>query len=168
VRTVARGESRYNPMSYHDGSVWPHDNSIVGLGLALNGYGRCALPILSALYDASIGLDYHRLPELYCGMERAAGITPVLYPVSCSPQAWASGSLFMLLQAITGLRPDASGGVLHIRDPHLPQFLTELTLLGVHVGGSRVSLHYSRKRQRTVATLVEVEGDPLQVIIELS
>ncbi|HET7321292.1 MAG TPA: glycogen debranching N-terminal domain-containing protein [Longimicrobiaceae bacterium] len=168
IRTLSAELPVYNPMSYHDGSVWPHDNSIVGLGLALMGHGRSALPILSALHDASVGLRYHRLPELYCGMKRASGNTPVLYPVSCSPQAWASGALFMLLQGVTGMRPDARKGVLHIRDPHLPQFLCDLTLIGVRVGESRVSLHFTRKRNRTVATLVEVEGPPLQVIIELS
>src|SRR5690606_3595880 len=82
IRTLSAEHPVYNPMSYHNGSIWPHDNAIIGLGMALNGHTRLALPVLSALYDAASGMEYHRLPELYCGMHRATGIRPVLYPVS--------------------------------------------------------------------------------------
>ncbi|MBA4156013.1 MAG: amylo-alpha-1,6-glucosidase [Gemmatimonadetes bacterium] len=168
VRTLSAAHPVYNPMSYHNGSIWPHDNAIVGLGLALNGHTRAALPILSALHDTARGMEYHRLPELYCGMQRRYSMRPVLYPVSCSPQAWASGALFMLLQAVTGILPDAPARMLHIREPMLPPFLRELTVLGLRIGESRVSLHFSRKGNRTLANLLAVEGEPLQVRIELS
>jgi len=168
VRTLSAEHPVFNPMSYHDGSVWPHDNAIVALGLSLTGQKPAMLPIFSALYDAALGLRYHRLPELYCGMTRAEGRRPVLYPVSCSPQAWASGAFFMLLQAATGILPDAPARELHIREPLLPPFLRRLVIEGMQIGGSRVSLQFTRRGNRTLANLLDVEGDPLRVRIDLS
>ncbi len=168
VRTVSAAHPVFNPMSYHDGSVWPHDNAIVALGLALCGQKAAMLPIFSALYDAASGIRYHRLPELYCGLARAQGLRPVLYPVSCSPQAWASGAFFMLLQAATGILPDAPARELHIREPLLPLFLSELVIDGLHVGGSRVALQFTRRGDRTLANLLDVEGEPLRVRIDLA
>lgn len=168
VRTLSAEHAVYNPMSYHDGSVWPHDNAIVALGLSLTGQKAAMLPIFSALYDAALGIRYQRLPELFCGMSRAEGRRPVLYPVSCSPQAWASGAFFMLLQAATGILPDAPGHELHIREPLLPPFLRRLVINGMQIGGSRVSLQFTRRGNRTLANLLDVEGDPLRVRIDLS
>jgi len=148
--------------------VWPHDNAIIALGLSLNGHTRAALPVLSALHDAAVGMRYHRLPELYCGFQRANGIRPVLYPVSCSPQGWAAGALFMLLQAVTGLLPDAPARRLHIREPLLPPFIHELLIEGLAIGGSRVALQFTRRGTRTLANLLDVEGDPVHVTIELA
>src|SRR5690606_7673216 len=118
----------FNPMSYHNGSVWPHDNALVVLGMALYGHSEAALPVVSALHDAAAGMRNHRLPELFCGIARAAGRRPVMYPVSCSPQAWAAGAFFMLLQGMLGLLADAPAHVLHVRAPRLPGFLRELTV----------------------------------------
>jgi glycogen debranching enzyme len=157
----------YNPMSYHNGSVWPHDNAIVAFGLALAGHTRAMLPILSGLFDVSRGFANHRLPELLCGIERGRSQAPVHYPVSCIPQAWASGAFYMLLQGAAGILPDAPAGILHVRDPQLPDFLRELTVSRLPVGGSRVTLQFVRENQKTVAKLIEVEGEPLQVVIEL-
>ncbi len=168
LRTLSSSHPVFNPMSYHDGSVWPHDNAIVALGLALSGQKPAMLPIFSALYDAADGLRYNRLPELYCGMTRAQGIRPVLYPVSCSPQAWASGAFFMLLQAATGILADAPARELHVREPLLPQFLDELVVHGLRVGGSRLSLQFTRRGNRTLANLLDVEGDPIHVLIDLA
>jgi glycogen debranching enzyme len=168
VRTLSAAHPVYNPMSYHNGSVWPHDNALVALGLSLYGHTADALPILSALHEAASNLRYHRLPELYCGMTRTHDLRPVLYPVSCSPQAWASGAFFMLLQAMTGLLPDAPARTLHIRQPLLPPFIGDLIIRGLRVGGSRVALQFTRRGRRTLANLLEVEGEPLQVRIELS
>ncbi len=139
IRTLSAAHPAYNPMSYHDGSVWPHDNGIVALGLSLYEHKEAVLPVFTALADAANGMEYHRLPELFCGMERAHGRRPVLYPVSCSPQAWASGAFFMLLQAITGLFPDAPARMLHIREPLLPPFLQQLIVHGLRIGQSRVA-----------------------------
>ena len=168
LRTLSASHAVYNPMSYHDGSVWPHDNALVALGLSLSGQKPAMIPIFSALYDAAEGLRYNRLPELYCGMVRAQGIRPVLYPVSCSPQAWASGAFFMLLQAATGILPDAPARELHIREPLLPHFLGELVIHGLRVGGSRLSLQFTRRGDRTLANLLDVEGDPIRVRIDLA
>jgi glycogen debranching enzyme len=101
-------------------------------------------------------------------MERGQGAEPVLYPVSCSPQAWASGALFMLLQAATGLLPDAPAGALYIREPILPPFLRELVIKGLRIGRSRVALQFTRRGERTLANLLDIEGAPLRVRIELS
>ena len=168
LRTLSANHQVYNPMSYHDGSVWPHDNGIVALGLSLSGQKPSMLPIFSALYDAATGLRYNRLPELYCGMVRAQGLRPVLYPVSCSPQAWASGAFFMLLQAATGILPDAPTHELHIREPLLPHFLNELVIHGMRVGGSRISLQFTRRGNRTLANLLDVDGDPIRVRLDLA
>jgi len=167
LRTLSAAHHAYNPMSYHNGSVWPHDNGIVGLGLALAGHTAAAVPILSALHDASRSFKNHRLPELFCGITRERNSAPVHYPVSCIPQAWASGAFYMLLQAVTGILPDAPAGRLHVRHPQLPEFLRELTVSGLQIGRSRVTLHFRRTGDRTIAQLLEVEGEPLQVTIEL-
>jgi glycogen debranching enzyme len=168
LRTLSAAHPVFNPMSYHNGSIWPHDNALVGLGLALAGHTEVALWIFTALHEAATGLTYHRLPELYCGMERAGGASPVLYPVSCSPQAWAAGAVFMLLQAATGILPDGPSGELHIREPELPPFLDALDVRGLHVGGARADLRFRRHRGRTMANLLGVEGGPLNVRIELT
>jgi glycogen debranching enzyme len=148
--------------------VWPHDNALVVLGMALYGHARAALPVVRALYEAGARSDVQRLPELVCGMTRATRSHPVNYPVSCSPQAWASGALFMLLQALLGIYAEAPAKVLHVRDPVLPDFLNELTLTGLAIGGSRVALQFRRHGTRTLANLLGVDGDPLQVRIELT
>ena len=168
IRTLSAAHSAFNPMSYHNGSVWPHDNAIVVLGMALYGHARSALPVVRAIYEAGVQTEYQRLPELYCGMARGRGHRPVAYPVSCSPQAWASGSLFMLLQAMLGIYAEAPARVLHVRDPVLPDFLNDLTVSGLAIGGTRVSLQFRRHGRRTLANLLSLDGDRLQVRIELS
>ena len=167
IRTLSAEHPAFNPMSYHNGSVWPHDNALLVLGLAMYGRAREALPIVRALHEASGRADFNRLPELFCGMSRQRGVRPVRYPVSCSPQAWASGAFFMLLQAMLGILPEAPARVLHVRNPVLPDFLDELTVARLAVGGSRVSLQFRRHGDRTLAHLLELSGDPLQVRIEL-
>ena len=168
IRTLSAAHPAFNPMSYHNGSVWPHDNAIVVLGMALYGHARSALPVVRAIYEAGVQTEYQRLPELYCGMTRGRGHRSVAYPVSCSPQAWASGSLFMLLQAMLGIYAEAPARVLHVRDPVLPDFLNDLTVSGLAVGRTRVSLQFRRHGRRTLANLLSLDGDRLQVRIELS
>jgi glycogen debranching enzyme len=167
IRTLSARHPVFNPMSYHNGSIWPHDNALIVLGLAHYALASRALPVVTAMHQAAANLEFQRLPELYCGMERVNGTRPVLYPVSCSPQAWASGAMFMLLQALLGVFPEAPAGVLHVRDPVLPGFLRELTISRLRVGGSRVSLHFARHGERTLVNLHHLEGEPLQVRIEL-
>ncbi len=167
IRTLSAEHAAFNPMSYHNGSVWPHDNALNVLGLALYGRAREAMPIVRALHEASGRADFNRLPELFCGMTRQRGVRPVRYPVSCSPQAWASGAFFMLLQGMLGILPEAPARVLHVRNPVLPDFLDELTVSRLAVGDTWVSLQFRRHGDRTLAHLLEVSGGPLQVRIEL-
>ena len=168
VRTLARGQTVYNPLSYHNGSVWPHDNALCALGLQRAGHEEAALRIFEGLYEASLHYRDGRLPELFCGMARGEGDFLVHYPVSCSPQAWASGAFFMLLQAALGLHADAPLHRLAIRNPRLPDFLHRLDLDGMPVGSSRVSLKFQRHGRRTHVDLVDVTGDSrLKVNIEI-
>lgn len=167
IRTLSAAHRVFNPMSYHNGSVWPHDNALVVLGLSHYGLVDTALPVLAALHDVAMHTESQRLPELFCGIERAGGTRPVLYPVSCSPQAWASGALFMLLQAVLGLLPDASQGILHIRRPRLPLFMEEVTINNLRVGNGSVGLQFRRRGKQTFVNLLSQEGDPPRVQIEL-
>jgi glycogen debranching enzyme len=168
IRTLARGQAVYNPLSYHNGSVWPHDNALCALGMAMTGHGAEALTILDALYAASLHFRDLRLPELFCGMSRGEGDFLVHYPVSCSPQAWASAAFFLLLQSALGMRADAPMNRLNIRNPQLPSFMSRLDLEGMQVGQSRVSLHFERYGRRTHVDLVDVTGDGrLKVNIEI-
>jgi glycogen debranching enzyme len=167
VRTLARGQAVFNPLSYHNGSVWPHDNALIALGAARVGRQDAALKLLEGLYAASLHFRRQRLPELFCGLGRGEGEYLVKYPVSCSPQAWASGALFLLLQACLGLRPDAPRRTLAITNPHLPEFVGAADLYGMRVGGSRVSLHFARHGARTHADFLGVEGEEIKVQIEI-
>jgi glycogen debranching enzyme len=167
VRTLARGQAVFNPVSYHNGSVWPHDNALCALGAARHGRGDAALAILEGLYHASLHFKRGRLPELFCGLGRGDGDFLVHYPVSCSPQAWASGAFFMLLEACLGLRPDAPGKRLVVTRPRLPSFLERIDLCGLRVGQARVTLHFARHGERTHCDVLGVEGGPLGVSIEV-
>jgi glycogen debranching enzyme len=166
VRTLARGQAVYNPLSYHNGSVWPHDSAMCAVGAAHYGRSDAVLKVLEGLYQASRHFRRHRLPELFCGLARADGDFLVHYPVSCSPQAWASGAFLMLLQGALGLRPDAPGRVLSVQNPRLPSFLDDLELSNLRVGDVSVSLHFKRHEQRTHVDVIDCSG-PLHVRIEL-
>jgi glycogen debranching enzyme len=168
VRTLARGQAVFNPLSYHNGSVWPHDNALIALGASRYGRADAALRIFEGLYDAALHFRKHRLPELFCGLGRSDGDFLVHYPVSCSPQAWASGAFFLILQACLGLSADAERQRLVIVNPQLPSFLQRLDLSGMRIGRGRVSLHFSRHSGRTHVDLIECSGDPpVKVQIEV-
>jgi glycogen debranching enzyme len=117
IRTVARGEARYNPMSYHNGSIWPHDNALIALGLARYGLKHSVEHVFKGLFDAASYMDLRRLPELFCGFQRERRRGPTLYPVACAPQAWASATPFTLLEAALGLEFDAQRGEGFLRNP---------------------------------------------------
>jgi len=144
IRTVARGEARYNPMSYHDGSIWPHDNALIALGLARYGLKHSVEHLFGALFDAAAYMDLRRLPELFCGFRREKGRGPTLYPVACAPQAWASATPFTLLEAALGLEFDASQGEIRLRNPRLPAFLNDVVLRDLQLGSSSVDLRVRR------------------------
>ncbi len=145
VRTVAAGEALYNPISYHNGSVWPHDNAIVALGMARYGHPEAAARILSGLFEASRHFDLARLPELFCGFTRQPGAGATRYPIACSPQAWAAGSVFMLLQASLGLEIDAPARQVRFRHSHLPELLETVYVRGLRVGDASLDLAIERQ-----------------------
>jgi len=144
VRTIAEGEARYNPMSYHNGSIWPHDNALIAMGLARYDLKDQTMAILAALFEASVFMDLHRLPELYCGFNRRQGEGPTLYPVACSPQAWASSSVFYLLQACLGLSFHAEAPHIRFTHPVLPPFLERVEIARLRVGDGEVDLKLER------------------------
>jgi glycogen debranching enzyme len=145
VRTLSAAELRYNPMSYHNGSVWPHDNALIAAGLVRYGLKAPALRILAALHDASAHFELRRMPELFCGFKRRAGEGPTLYPVACAPQAWSAGAVFLMLQACLGLQVDGAAGRLVLREPALPEFLDVVRIERLAVGGGVVDLVLRRE-----------------------
>jgi len=144
VRTVATQESRFNPMAYHNGSVWPHDNALIAYGLARYGFQQEAMKILAGLFDASLAMDLHRMPELFCGFPRRGGEGPTLFPVACAPQAWAAGAAFLLLQSCIGVTLDATENRICFRRPTLPAFLDHVFLKNLSVGDAEVDLVLER------------------------
>ena len=158
VRTVAATEICFNPMSYHNGSVWPHDNALIAAGMAAYGFKQGALKILSGLFDSSRFLDLHRLPELLCGFSRRQGEGPTLYPVACSPQTWSSVALFMLLQSCLGLRIDAPLARLSFLQPVLPPFLEHIEIKNLRIGNSVVDLSLERRKQNVGINILRREG----------
>jgi len=165
IRTIAACEHRYNPMSYHNGSVWPHDNALIALGMSRYELPKTAvLKIFSALFHASVFTDLHRLPELYCGFKREDGEGPTLYPVACSPQAWASWALFMLLQASLGLSIDCAARTVSFIHPALPEWFRELSIRGLRVGDAEVDLDIRRHSRDVEIQVVDREGQ-VQVMV---
>ncbi|HEX3181852.1 MAG TPA: amylo-alpha-1,6-glucosidase [Beijerinckiaceae bacterium] len=151
IRTLAEGEARYNPMSYHNGSVWPHDTALCAAGMARYGERAGVIRILDEMFEAAVRFEM-RLPELYCGFERRGrGDAPVAYPVACLPQAWASGSLFMLLQAALGISVSAWREEIRVHEPRLPTGIETLEIRNLAVGKKRVSLSFQRVGTGVVA-----------------
>jgi glycogen debranching enzyme len=162
-RTMSDEEKTFNPLSYHRGSVWPHDNSLIAHGMALNEHRAPVARLFTTLFQAALTFRDYRLPELFCGIERKENDVPVHYPVSCSPQAWASGSYFLILSSLLGIRPSAPRKELNIINPMLPDFLDHLHVRNLRIGKSRVGLDFTRRGERTFCNVVEVEGEKLVV-----
>lgn len=152
LRTLASGEARYNPMSYHNGSVWPHDTALCAAGLARYGERAAAVRLLRGMFEAAVHFDL-RLPELFCGFPRMLGSTPVAYPVACLPQAWAAGSAFMLLQACLGLEVDGWHGEVRIERPMLPPGIDQISIRRIAVDERRVDVVFQRQGDRIGAHL---------------
>src|SRR5690606_18227021 len=159
VRTLSRREVRFNPMSYHNGSVWPHDTAIIGAGFARYGFRRQTVRLLHALFDATPALDERRLPELFCGFRRRQGQGPTRYPVACLPQAWASGAVFMLLQACLGISFHHEKPQIRFSQPMLPKFLPWIRLENLAVGNGRVDLILRRHVHDVSINVPRREGD---------
>ncbi len=140
IRTLAAGAARYNPLSYHNGSVWPHDNAMIAMGMARYGHKHATTRILSGLLDSSIEFDLRRMPELFCGFRRRDDAGPTRYPVACAPQAWAAGAVFMLLQACLGLDIDAAHSRIVLDRPSLPHSLRRVRVRNLRVGDAVTDL----------------------------
>lgn len=163
IRTMSSRESAYNPMSYHNGSVWPHDNVIIARGLRRYGFFKELARMADGLYQAALHFPYHRLPELFCGFTRRGLAGPVRYPTACDPQAWAVGSIFQLLQTLLGI--EGRGRDVHITRPILPGWLGEVVLKNMRVGGGRVDLEFSRRGGKTYCSVLRREGN-VRVVVE--
>ena len=164
VRTVAASEIRYNPMGYHTGSVWPHDNALIALGLARYGLAEKALQILAGLFEAGMYFDLHRMPELFCGFSRDSGEGPVLYPVACAPQAWSAASVFLLFQACLGLEISGVDGRICFARPQLPASLGELRIHNLEVCGATADLLLVRQERDVGVSVIHRDGD-VQVLV---
>jgi glycogen debranching enzyme len=165
IRTMSKSAAAYNPMSYHNGSVWPHDNALIAAGLKRYGFVRSTNRVATALFDAAIHADYLRLPELFCGFTRRSPNRPVSYPVACSPQAWAAGAPFLMLQSMLGISARAERNLLTVNEPHLPSWLHTVELRNLRVGSSRITLLFRREGEITSFSLLEREGD-IRVVME--
>jgi glycogen debranching enzyme len=159
VRTVAWDQARYNPMAYHNGSVWPHDTAVVAAGFGRYGLTDAAIRLTEGLFEVSRFVDLQRLPELLCGFRRRPGQGPTLYPVACAPQSWAAGAVFMLLQACLGLTIDATRGRISFVRGQLPEFLPWLKISNLRVGAATVDLLLDRHAADVGINVLRREGD---------
>lgn len=166
IRTLSAESPVYNPVGYHIGTVWPHDNSLIALGMATNGFKQEANQVFNALFEASLHFPYYRLPELFCGFERQGELDrPIPYPVACSPQAWAAGTPLLLVQAALGLQADAPHHTLKVQHPVLPPWLNEVSLTGLMVGEATVDLVFVNVNGNTTTRIVDKTGE-IRVLIE--
>ncbi len=166
IRTVASVEDRYNPMSYHNGSVWPHDNAIAAAGLGRYGHREKAAKIMGGLFDASQFFDLHRLPELFCGFARRADEGPTLYPQACVPQAWAAATPLLCLRACLGLEVNGVEDEVRFHDPYLPPFLEQIWIDGLQVRSSRLTLLITRYEQDVGVRITRREGSAKVVVLK--
>ncbi|HEY9788123.1 MAG TPA: amylo-alpha-1,6-glucosidase [Candidatus Obscuribacterales bacterium] len=165
IRTLSSGEVAFNPISYHNGSVWPHDNAIIIEGIQKLGRTRDAhLLILEMLEVAQLQPEF-RLPELFCGFIREASNKPIDYPVSCSPQAWAAGSLFQVLACCLSFEPEAINNILKINNPSLPSWLGKIEVRNLKVGESKLDLAFNGEGEYTFLQILKKTGK-VRVIVE--
>jgi glycogen debranching enzyme len=164
IRTVAMSEARYNPMSYHNGSVWPHDNALIAMGMARYGQKQAAAAVFSALFDAASYMDLRRLPELFCGFVRRQRNAPTQYPVACSPQAWASATMLSLLQTTLGLNLFEGAREVAFYQPMLPAFIDQVQLRNLRLGGGSVDVLLRRDGDGVAATVTRRDGDLVVVV----
>ena len=166
VRTIASSAARYNPMSYHNGSVWPHDNALMAFGVHRSRTKDLACEILSGLLDAATFVDLYRLPELFCGFPRDAGGGPTLYPVACAPQAWAAGAVFLILQSCLGLTIKANESRIYVYHPALPKSIQRVNLRNLCIGHGSVDLEFFRQEHAVSIGIVKRQGDVEIVVVK--
>ena len=158
IRTLERGNPRFNPIGYHVGSVWPHDNSIAAMGLKMYGFEDQVNAIATALFDTGVAFPYFRLPELFGGDARSEHRSPVPYPVACRPQSWAAGSMLLVTQAMLGLKAEAAERRLRIVNPRLPNWLHSVQVRGLRVGAGTVTLQFRRTGRSTNVEVQKTTG----------
>lgn len=159
IRTIPAKEARYNPMAYHNGSVWPHDNAIIAEGMARYGFTGKAMAVFSGLREASLYMDQSRMPELFCGFEKRPDEGPTLYPVACSPQAWSAACVFSLLQACLGLSFDPHKPEIRFRNPQLPPFLEMVEIRDLSINGATVDLLLQRYPNNVGVNIIRKTGN---------
>ncbi len=165
VRTLSAKEKAYNPLDYQTGSVWPHDNALIALGLRRWGFTQPMDRIFTGIFQAATHFEEFRLPEVFDGFSQQQYSHPVHYPVACSPQAWAAGALPLLLQTALGLEPDALNGVLRIHRPHLPAWLRSVTCRGLRVANTSIDLQYQREGDATLVAVLGRTGE-IEVVVQ--
>ncbi|MGH7230604.1 MAG: amylo-alpha-1,6-glucosidase [Nitrospiraceae bacterium] len=165
VRTLSEKERAYNPIGYHLGTVWPHDNSIIAAGFRRYRHDREALRIFDGLFHAAFHFRDHQLPEVFCGFSREEYEIPVSYPVACHPQAWAAGAMPFLIETLLGLAPEAFERRLRIVRPILPDFLDRLQLRRLRVGRATVDLQFQRNLHGADVHVLAVDG-ALDIVVE--
>jgi len=166
IRTLSARELRYNPLGYHLGTVWPHDNSLIAAGMRRYGFDDMAPRVFSGIFEAAMHFDGNRLPELFGGFQRRDYGVPAVYPVTCQPQAWAAGSLPYLMDVLLGLKPEAFEQRLRITRPILPDFVREVDVSGLRVAESRIDLRFRRASSSITVEVLKLEGR-LDVDMEL-
>jgi glycogen debranching enzyme len=166
VRTVAHGEARYNPMSYHNGSIWPHDNALVAQGFARYDTKSGINPIFEGLIRATSYMAHRRIPELYCGFQRRPGRGPTLYTAACSPQAWAAGAPFLMLQAMLGLAFDHAGRRVLLVNPVLPDSVDRIAVRNLRLNDASIDFAVTREGAGLSAQVLRTAGD-LQLCLRL-
>ncbi len=165
IRTVASDAARFNPISYHNGSIWPHDNAMIALGLARYGFVREAARVFTAMMEAAAYQDLRRLPELFCGFIRKPHRGPTPYPAACAPQAWASAAPFAFLGACLGMELRHDLNSISFRDPVLPAFLDYVKLNQMTIGTSCISLKLQRHGHDVTLNLLRREGDAKVMLV---
>jgi glycogen debranching enzyme len=166
IRTLSEKEKRYNPVGYHVGTVWPHDNSIIAAGFRRYGFDQAARQVMKGIFEAATYFPNYRLPELFSGFSREDYEVPVRYPVACHPQAWAAGAVPFMVETALGLVPDAFGKRLRIVRPSLPDFVHHLELRGLRVGDARADLRFeSTTDGRSTVDVSKIEGD-LEIFVQ--
>jgi glycogen debranching enzyme len=164
IRTISSAETRFNPMAYHNGSVWPHDNALIAHGMARYGLTRQAKHVFNGMFGAAMYFDLHRMPELFCGFSREIGEGPVLYPVACAPQAWSAASMFMLFQACLGIQVNGLKNQVTLVGPTLPDFLDQIRIVNLSVGDSSLDLDLVRQNDGVGVTVKNARNGPAVVL----
>jgi glycogen debranching enzyme len=167
IRTYASGQPGYNPVGYHTGSVWPHDNALIAAGMKRAGRHDAADRVASRMFEAAQHSPDFRLPELFCGFDRGLADVPVPYPVACSPQAWSAATSLSLLQTMLGMHADAAHDILELDRPHLPAWLGKVTVHDLRVGERTVDLLFHRWRGNTTSAEVLRRDGPLELVIRV-